>query len=802
MFIYLSFRILGCLLGRAIWALVLHAARPSLTIFCAGANTSIDTACEHNGDVTAVITDLCFSPQVGETRCIMAGVIVLMIFFFFKVVTCNGRRLATFSRRTRCTRGSSGPPPTPPFISSIVAQREAVQPMPSHLVFSIPVVRITHEILVSLHGAAQQRSEALHAGLHELQQTRSTAFAGGIRIHGSLLKDHDSTVAESGAFKKALQRNAAIEGALMALVQLLRRASEDAFRQALAQHAEVLSDGNILSLALRCARSKDARSVVRAGCGVIQRSWRVSPDGEKTTSAALQADSHHQGLMHLRSPPRKCKPKCQLISTVPDRSSLYLTSSMPIFAAEPQPTLESVMSLMEPFRELEPARGRDATDASECSRLGVAWTSKGAHKGHEGARQGARPMPGSNASAQPFLEVRVDAQVEAGVLAPAYWRRSQLQRGFDMISAAAGRLVPSTVDAVETVDAVAAMDSVPDQKMQLVECDPANARTLEQSDERRFFRTWTHAATIWAGVARKARSAEAWCTFARLARGLGCWRAWTDRGHVALGAAYHAQQAASSLAFLRWVRWATEALEASARSAILVSLFRSSRLLKVWQRLLRGVDVERRRGRELHQRMQSLHHAWTRWMGACATSPGTPQTSCASPLLARGTPPGIPQTSCASPLLARGTPPGIPPAMDQAADQASNMDSGAEKDPSDMPSCVPTPCTGTGHFRAAEVSPSAAEAQPASSPSLLERLAAIKAAVRGPTPARVPDTSSSTSSSLESSQPIEESEPTVSREELVAQLKEARFAAQMGETDLEKEGGRARVRLLQAQLAE
>ena len=146
--------------------------------------------------------------------------------------------------------------------------------------------------------------------------------------------------------------------------------------------------------------------------------------------------------------------------------------------------------------------------------------------------------------------------------------------------------------------------------------------------------------------------------------------------------------------------------------------------------------------------------------------------------------------------------------MDQAADQASNMDSGAEKDPSDMPSCVPTPCTctgtgaGTGQFRAAEVSPSAAEAQPASSPSLLERLAAIKAAVRGPTPARVPDTSSSTSSSLESSQPIEESEPTVSREGLVAQLKEARFAAQMGETDLEKEGGRARVRLLQAQLAE
>ena len=80
---------------------------------------------------------------------------------------------------------------------------------------------------------------------------------------------------------------------------------------------------------------------------------------------------------------------------------------------------------------------------------------------------------------------------------------------------------------------------------------------------------------------------------------------------------------------------------------------------------------------------------------------------------------------------------------------------------------------------------------------MLDRLAAIKAAVSGPTPAAVPDTSSSTSSSFASPQLHDDPE----REELIAQLKEARFAAQMGETEIEREGGRARVRLLQAQLS-
>ena len=37
--------------------------------------------------------------------------------------------------------------------------------------------------------------------------------------------------------------------------------------------------------------------------------------------------------------------------------------------------------------------------------------------------------------------------------------------------------------------------------------------------------------------------------------------------------------------------------------------------------------------------------------------------------------------------------------------------------------------------------------------------------------------------------------------ELLAELKEARFAAQMGDTDLEREGARARVRLLLQRLS-
>jgi hypothetical protein len=327
------------------------------------------------------------------------------------------------------------------------------------------------------------------------------------------------------------------------------------------------------------------------------------------------------------------------------------------------------------------------------------------------------------------------------------------------------------------------VNSIPDQGPRLVDWDSANAQTRAQWDLRRLFRTWTHVVSSRACVARKAVSAEAICTFTRLARGLGRWRVWTKRGHVALGAAYHARRSASSLAFLRWVQWATQSLEASARSVILVSLLSSSRLLKMWRRLLRGVDAERCRDRELRQRTQSLHGAWTQWIGACAAL-GTPQTSCESPRPAHGTPPDI-------------------DAIDQAANVPStvapNMVSSVDKDPSDLPGFEPTPCT--GHPRAAELSPAAAEAQPASSLRLLDRLAAVKAAVRGPTPARMLDTSSLMSiSSLESLQRVDEMEPTLSREELIAQLKEARFTAQMGETDLEREGGRARVRLLQAQL--
>ena len=748
-------------------------------------------------------------------------------------------------------------PSMPPSAAPAASSSSVPSSAPSHLVFSVPINRVNRAILSSLHSAARQRSEALHNRLREAMELNAAAYAGGIRFHGSLLRDDDATRAEMGAVKLALRRSAAVEGALSSLLQLLRRAPENAFRMALSTHAELLTDSNVNSLALRCGRAKDARTIVRNGCDVLARAWRGGyAPGEgggyegrahaSICSERVADSSHHAGLVHLRSPPCK-KPPSLLASAIAQqkRESLYLTSSMPIFAAAPAAPPDCLLVPMDapereaatpwpttpsakrggspagatarastgaapspPFRQPpwcnSPPRFQSATGRSEATAVppvcspgtgSLASTpappKATATPGAVSLSRTTRRQPSSDgagrvasstaatavAIVQPETlmepQVAVDEQVDPAVLASSYWRRTQMQRGFDTFSSTTAYHSPPLPPPSPPPQASMQQRTLAAQAGRGREL-PSADRIVQHAGwagKRRALRSWARAAIEWETAAAQVASADAVCAFGLLAHGWHSWRAraarWSAELNRQLGADYHVQQRAVSGAFFSWMVRATMILERSAREAVLVSLLRSGFLLKAWRRFAGAIEEEVRIRADLCLQRLAVADAFRRWT--------TQMVPCAS---AKRDVAALAVSSMADPF-------------DDAPTAADVVSALADTSAVPMPSAagtveiVPSPDRPDGNgeasspsSRKASDSPSAAKSTGITEEdSVMERLAKIKTAVA---PRAVA--------------PMTEAE-------LLAELKEARFAAQMGDTDLEREGARARVRLLLQRLS-
>ena len=221
-------------------------------------------------------------------------------------------------------------------------------------------------------------------------------------------------------------------------------------------------------------------------------------------------------------------------------------------------------------------------------------------------------------------QVAVDGQVDPAVLASSYWRRTQMQRGFDTFSS-----TRPTARRRTAVAAAAAMAGTWRHRLAVAESFRAQIGScstqggLASVEPCAAGRALRSSETAAAQVA----SADAVCAFGLLAHGWHSWRAraarWSAELNRQLGADYHVQQRAVSGAFFSWMVRATMILERSAREAVLVSLLRSGFLLKAWRRFAGAIEEEVRIRADLCLQRLAVADAFRRWttqMVPCASA--------------------------------------------------------------------------------------------------------------------------------------------------------------------------------------
>ena len=219
--------------------------------------------------------------------------------------------------------------------------------------------------------------------------------------------------------------------------------------------------------------------------------------------------------------------------------------------------------------------------------------------------QGHRKSQQQRAAAAEEARHEVDAQVEAEVLAGAYWRRAALRQCFDALRHARGTPVGKRQPSQSLAHRPASRKASAARPVAARAVRPEPRPSERGHAFRRAFDHWTRAAEARRKASSDTECTEAMGAFSLLTRGFAVWRrdrkARADARDAMSTALWHRLQRV----VLGWCSRTARQRERMAREAVIASLLQASRRVRCHRRFLLRL-----------QQLNALSHIWSSWCSA------------------------------------------------------------------------------------------------------------------------------------------------------------------------------------------